>query len=181
RYPLTTNMRVEDLVQAAGGLKRSADAQSAVLAHEEESATGGPVASSVAVNLAVAIKGDATANVALNNGDVLTIQRIPGWDNLGARVTVRGEVMHPGTYGIKPGESLAEVLAEVGGFTAEAYPYGTVLTRRDVRELEMKTHDELVARVKSEETQLKALPENDTDQKNAKLTALAQVDTALTQ
>jgi len=181
RYPLTTNMRVEELVQAAGGLKRSADARSAVLTHEEESATGGPVALSVAVNLAVAMKGDATANVALNNGDVLTIQKIPGWDNLGSRVTIRGEVVRPGTYGIEPGESLAEALAEAGGFTAEAYPYGTVLTRRDVRELEMKTHEELVARVKSEEAQLKALPENDTDQKNAKLTALAQVDTALTQ
>jgi len=181
RYPLTTSMRVEDLVQAAGGLKRSADAQSAVLAHEEESVTGGPAASSMTVNLVAAMKGDATANVALNNGDVLTIQRIPGWDNLGARVTIRGEVMHPGTYGIKAGESLAEVLAEAGGFSAEAYPYGTVLTRHDVRELEMKAHDELVARVRSEETQLKTLPENDADQKNAKLTALAQVDTALTQ
>lgn len=181
RYPLTTNMRVEDLVLAAGGLKRSANSQSAVLAHEEADTTGGPTGSSVAVNLGVAMKGDATANLALNNGDVLTIQKIPGWDNLGARVTIRGEVVHPGTYGIQPGETLAEVLGEAGGFTGEAYPYATVLTRRDVRDLEMKTHDELVARVKSEETLLKALPENDDDQKNAKLNAMAQLDTALTQ
>ena len=181
RYPLTSNMRVEDLVLAAGGLKRSADAQSAMLAHEEETAAGAPAATSVTINLAAATTGDTAANLPLNNGDVLTIRQIPGWDNLGASVTIRGEVLHPGTYGIRPGESLAGVLLKAGGFTSEAYPYGMVLTRRDVRDLELKTHDELVARVKSEETQLKALPENDADQKNAKLTALAQVDTALTQ
>ncbi|MFI5096448.1 MAG: SLBB domain-containing protein [Candidatus Acidiferrales bacterium] len=181
RYPLTSNMRVEDLVQAAGGLKRSADSQGAMLAHQEDDSAGTPSASSVPVNLAAAMTGDSAGNLSLNNGDVLTIRQIPGWGDLGASVTIRGEVLHPGTYGIRPSESLAVVLAKAGGFTPEAYPYGTVLTRRDVRDLELKTHDELVARVKSEETQLKALPENDPDQKNAKLTALAQVDTALTQ
>ncbi len=181
RYPLTSNMRVQDLILAAGGLKRSADSQNAVLAHEQQDTSGGPAATSVAVKLSAMMTGDSTANLPLNNGDVLTIRQLPGWDNLGAKVTIRGEVMHPGTYGIEPGESLATVLGEAGGFTSEANPYGTVLTRRDVRDLEMKTHDELLARVKSEETQLKALPENDVDQKNAKLTALAQVETALTQ
>jgi protein involved in polysaccharide export with SLBB domain len=96
-------------------------------------------------------------------------------------VTIRGEVQHPGTYGIHPGESLSAVLEKAGGFTEQAYPYGTVLTRREVRELEMKTHEELVARIKVEAMQLKTLPENDADQKNAKLTAIAQADTTLTQ
>jgi protein involved in polysaccharide export with SLBB domain len=72
-------------------------------------------------------------------------------------------------------------LTKAGGFTSEAYPYGTILTRREVRDLELKTHDELVARVKAEAAQLKALPENDADQKNAKLTAIAQTETTLTQ
>jgi len=67
------------------------------------------------------------------------------------------------------------------GFTSEAYPYGAVLLRQEVRELQMKSHQELVSRLKSEQGYLKALPENDADQKAAKLTAVAQTDTALQQ
>lgn len=181
RYPLTSEMHVKDLVRAAGGLKPSADSQSAVLTHHEQSQSGAPEVESVNVNLSAALSGYDNENKSLANGDVLTIRENRGLNDLGASVTLRGEVEHPGTYGIRPGESLASVLAKAGGFTQEAYPYGTVLTRREVRNLEMKSHDELIARVKAQQTELKALPENDADQKNAKLTAIAQNDTALTQ
>jgi protein involved in polysaccharide export with SLBB domain len=178
RYPLAANMRVEDLVRAAGGLKPSADSQSAVLAHRE---AGGADLESFKVNVSAALTGQPDENKPLANGDVLTIPKNPAWNGLGATVTLRGEVMHPGTYGIRPGESLSAVLAEAGGFTSQAYPYATVLTRKEVRDLEMKSHEELVARMKAEETQLKSLPENDVDQKNLKLTAIAQTETTLTQ
>jgi protein involved in polysaccharide export with SLBB domain len=181
RYPLTSDMRVGDLIRVAGGLKRSADSQDAILTHQERDETQSASTSIKSIDLASAMGGVSSSNPTLNNGDVLTIRRAPGWDSLGASVTIRGEVEHPGTYGIRPGDSLATVLASAGGFTNEAYPYGAILTRREVRDLEMKSHDELVARVQSEETQLKTLPENDADQKNAKLTAIAQTETTLTQ
>jgi protein involved in polysaccharide export with SLBB domain len=181
RYPLTSDMHVQDLVRAAGGLNPSADSQSAALTHHDQSQSGAPEVESLNVNLSAALSGHDNENKPLANGDVLTIRENPGWNDLGASVTLRGEVEHPGTYGIRPGESLASVLAKAGGFTQQAYPYGTVLTRREVRNLEMKSHDELIARVKAQQTELKALPENDADQKNAKLTAIAQNDTALTQ
>jgi protein involved in polysaccharide export with SLBB domain len=73
------------------------------------------------------------------------------------------------------------VLERAGGFTAAAFPYGAVLTRREVRDVEMKSHQELVQRVKYEQLALKSLPENNEDQKTAKLTALAQVQTTLEQ
>jgi polysaccharide export outer membrane protein len=181
RYPLTSDMHVQDLVRAAGGLNPSADSQSAVLTHHDQSQSGAPEVESLKVNLSAALGGHDNENKPLANGDVLTIRENPGWNDLGASVTLHGEVEHPGTYGIRPGESLASILAKAGGFTQQAYPYGTVLTRREVRMLEMKSHDELIARVKAQQTELKALPENDADQKNAKLTAIAQNDTALTQ
>ncbi|HTC41874.1 MAG TPA: SLBB domain-containing protein [Candidatus Acidoferrales bacterium] len=181
RYPLTANMRVEDLVHAAGGLKPSADSQSAVLTHREEKQNGETEVESLNVNLSTVMTGHGNENKPLVNGDVLTIREKPDWTDMGATVTLRGEVEHPGTYGIGPGETLSAVLEQAGGFTSQAYPYGIVLTRREVREIEMKSQEELVARVKAEETQLKALPENDADQKNLKLTAIAQTDTALTQ
>ena len=181
RYPLTINMRVQDLVRVAGGLTRSADSQNAILTHREEDSSKPPQTESVVIHLTAAMTGKAEENALLNNGDVLTVRQNPGWEDLGATVTVRGQVVHPGTYGIRPGESLSSVLEKAGGFTPEAYPYGIVLTRRTVRDLEMQSRDDLVARVKAEEVQLKALPENDQDQKNMKLTAIAQAETTLTQ
>jgi len=181
RYPLTTNMHVEDLVRVAGGLKKSADPAIADLTSYAESHGPKPVAQNIDVKLSAAMEGDTSANLPLHDGDVLTIRQSPGWNDIGAMITLRGEVQHPGTYGIRPGERLSSVLNRAGGFNAQAYPYGAVLMRRDVRELEMKSHSELVQRVKVEQATLKALPETDADQKNAKLTAIGQTESVLQQ
>ena len=181
RYPLAANMNVQSLVQLAGGLKPSAYSESAILTHQQDKNNGASESTSVDINLSAAMAGRADQDKLLLNGDVLTVRQNPNWNDLGATVTLRGELQHPGTYGIGPGESLSSVLEKAGGFTSQAYPYGIVLTRREVRDLEMHSHQDLVTRVKAEETQLKALPENDADQKNLKLTAIAQTETTLTQ
>jgi protein involved in polysaccharide export with SLBB domain len=178
RYPLTGNMRIEDLVRVAGGLKRSAFADSADLTRF---AAGNGSSERLQVKLAAALSGDVNEDVPLRNGDVLAIRQIPQWNDLGASVTVRGEVQHPAAYGIEPGERLSSLLMRCNGFTSEAFPYGAVLLRQEVRELEMKSHLELVTRLKYEQGYLKALPESTSDQRDAKLTAIAQGDTALQQ
>ena len=181
RYPLTTNMHVEDLVHVAGGLKKSADPEIADLTSYAESHGTKPVATDIDIKLSAAMQGDATADLPLHDGDVLTIRQSPGWNDIGAMITLKGEVQHPGTYGIRPGEHLSSVLARAGGFNSQAYPYGAVLMRRDVRELEMQSRLELVQRVKAEQVSLKSLPEGDADQKNAKLNAVAQTESTLQQ
>jgi len=181
RYPLTTNMHVEDLVRVAGGLKRSAYADSADLARFETNGSRKGSGDRLEVNLAAAMSGDPKTNVGLRDGDILTIRQLPRWTDIGASMTVRGEVLHPGTYGIGPGERLSSVLSRSGGFGPEAYPYGAVLVRKEVRELEVKSHVELVLRLKAEQDYLKSLPEADTDQKNAKLRAVAQTQSTLDQ
>jgi len=133
------------------------------------------------VKLAPALSGDAHEDLTLRDGDVLAIRQIPQWTDLGATVTVRGEVQHPASYGIQPGERLSSLLQRCGGFTDQAYPYGAILVRREVREMERKSHTELVQRIKLEQVHLNALPEGDADQRNAKLTAIAQTETALQQ
>jgi len=178
RYLLTGNMRVEDLVRVAGGLKRSAFADSADLTRF---AAGNGASQRFEVKLASALSGDLNENVPLRNGDVLAIRQIPQWNDLGSSVTVKGEVQHPASYGIEPGERLSSVLRRCNGFTSEAYPYGAVLLRTEVRELEMKSHLELVNRLKAEQNYLKGMPDGEQAQKEAKLTAIAQTDTALQQ
>ncbi len=181
RYPLTAEMTVSDLIHAAGGLKQSADLQTADLTHfvwkDDKQVTG----DQGRVSLAKALTGDPSANPVLNNGDVLTIRQVPGWEDLGASIMVRGEVVHPGGYGIRPGERISSVLTRAGGFSPAAYPYGAVLVRNEVQRLEMRSYAELVQRVREQQTQLKltATSTADPDQKASAESALTQWQTTL--
>jgi protein involved in polysaccharide export with SLBB domain len=181
RYPLTTNMRVGNLIEVAGGLKRSADPVSADLTHIGESDPDHRFGESTPVSLSAALNGDPKEDMQLHDGDVLTIRERAGWNDIGASVSVRGEVQHPGTYGIRPGERLSSLLERSGGFSPQGYPYGAVLMRTDVRDLEKKNRATLVDRIRQEEVYLKAVPETDPDQRNAKLTAVARTETTLQQ
>jgi protein involved in polysaccharide export with SLBB domain len=185
RYPLTANMTVADLVMVGGGLKASADTKTAELTtYDFTDAKPGQTQLTTQhqeITIAAAMAGDKTADPVLHNGDVVTIREVAGWSDLGSSITVKGEVVHPGTYGIRPGERLSSVLERAGGFQKDAYPYGAVLERVDVRELESKQQDELVVRLKSEGGALQSLPEGTDQQKQAKYVTLQQYQTALTQ
>jgi protein involved in polysaccharide export with SLBB domain len=183
RYPLTTNMTIADLIQVGGGLKPSADRQTADLTHYEwTSAPSSQVtAQQEAIPIAAALSGASDANKPLHNGDVLTIRQLPGWNDLGASIAIRGEVKHPGTYGIGPGERLSSVLERAGGFQPDAYPYGAILQRVDVRELETKQRNEMILRVKDAQSNLELIPETDPKQKEAKETVMTQWQTTLEQ
>jgi protein involved in polysaccharide export with SLBB domain len=178
RYPYTENMRAEDLIRAAGGLKRSADTGTADLTRY---AASGGSSQHIQISLASLSNGNASEDLLLRSGDVLAIRQVPGWSDIGAAVKVNGEVMHPSTYGIRPGERLSSVLERAGGYSSQAYPYGAVLMRREVREMETRNQAELINRMKEEKAQLKALPDGTMDEKNAKLNALAQTDSTITQ
>lgn len=181
RYPLTTNMTVADLIRVGGGLKPSADTRVADLTRFDWAGEAKLSGEHDPIELAAALGGDPTANPPLHNGDVVTIRQLPGWNDLGASINVKGEVKHPGTYGIRPGERLSSVLERAGGFQPDAYPYGAILQRVQVRELEAKQQDELILRVRDEQRDLELLPEGDPRQKQAKEAALAQYQTTLTE
>ena len=86
RYPLTTNMYVEDLIRVAGGLKRSADPVKADLTRYGVGTEPGTVSESVPIELSAALKGDGTDNIQLRDGDMLSIRQAPGWNDVGAAV-----------------------------------------------------------------------------------------------
>jgi protein involved in polysaccharide export with SLBB domain len=183
RYPLTANMTVAELLHVGGGLKPSADRQTADLTHysydgADPNALAGQRES---ISISGALAGDTSANVAVHNGDVLTVRELPGWNDLGASITVKGEVKHPGTYGIRPGERLSSIIERAGGYEQDAYPYGAVLQRTTVRKLESQAQDDLILRIKNEQTDIEAMPESDAKAKQEKETALAQYETTLTQ
>ena len=72
-----------------------------------------------------------------------------GWNDIGASVSLDGEVTHPGSYGLQEGERLSSVLQRSGGFRSTAYPAGAVLVRNQVRELEEKSRAELIRQIET--------------------------------
>src|SRR3984893_2686970 len=181
RYQLTTNMHSADLIRIGGGLKPSADTKIADLTQYDwvnQRKLGGKQEQ---ITISAALAGDAKSNAALHNGDVLTIRQLPGWNDLGASITLKGEVTNPGVYGIRPGERLSSVLERAGGFQKDAYAYGSILQRVQVRELELKEQESLIMRAKSVQSAIELMPENDPKQKQAKQSALQQYQTTLEQ
>ena len=181
RYPLTGDMRVSDLIRTAGGLKESADTKTADLTqytwNNDRQVTG----TQDKIALADALAGAPDKDPVLKNGDVLSIRQVAGWEDLGASITIRGEVAHPGSYGIRPGEKLSSVLLRAGGFAPAAYPYGTVLLRTDVQKIEQRSYGELIQRVREQQATLKltAVSTGDPDQKLSAESALVQWQTTL--
>jgi len=179
KYPLGDEMTAADLVRLAGGLKRSADSQAADLMRYLVQGGQKQMGEQRNINIAKALSGVPDQDVRLRDGDVLTIPQVAGWNDIGASVTLKGEIMRPGTYGIQEGEKLSSVLERSGGLRADAYPYGAILVRVQVRELEEKNRADLIRRVQNEGAALKLIPEIDTQQKIAKDAALAQWQTTL--
>jgi protein involved in polysaccharide export with SLBB domain len=149
RYPLARNMTTSDLVRMAGGFKRSAYTASADVTSYvvQNGARVRTKYETIAIGKALA--GDSSADLVLKPGDVVTIHQLSGWKEIGASVTVKGEVQYPGTYGIEEGEKLSSLLLRTHGFRADAYPEGAVLERLQVKELEERNRKELIQRIET--------------------------------
>jgi protein involved in polysaccharide export with SLBB domain len=189
RYLLGQGMRVSDLIRLGGGFKNSADLEMADLTEYllQNKAAGSGAHHEVRISAALA--NSPADNLALHNGDTLTIRQISGWNDLGASVTVHGEVAHPGNYGIRPGERLSSVLLRAGGLLPTAYPQGIVFEREDVRQLERKGREELIQRIRMESASFKtsiqetaqgqaALSQQSIAQRNDEIAALEQAPVA---
>ena len=158
RYPLAADMRVADLVQSAGGLLRSANPDAGDLTHYaiSNNSSGERTPSGHRdLKLAAALAGKDDQNLALHDGDVLTVPQQAGWNDIGATVTLRGEVRKPGVYGIRPGEHLSSLLKRAGGLLPTAYPRAAAFERNEVRELQQRSRQELIQRLEQESTVVK--------------------------
>ena len=148
-YPMSSGMTAAELVKMAGGFKRSAYRDSAVLASYVVENGQKVVTNQQTLRIGAAVAGEAQADVQLKPGDILTVLQIPGWNDIGRSVNITGEVVHPGNYGINEGEKLSSLLKRVGGFTGSAYPAGIVLDRVEVRLLEEQGRQELIRRLET--------------------------------
>ncbi len=158
-YPLSHGMTVGNLVRLAGGFKRSALLDNADLASYDVKDGKRVFSRRDTVNIGDAVKSaGSSADIPLNPGDVLTVHQISGWNDIGASVSLEGEVTYPGPYGIQEGERLSSVLKRAGGFRTTAYPMGAVLVRNQVKELEDKSRNELIHQIETTSAGAKLAP-----------------------
>jgi protein involved in polysaccharide export with SLBB domain len=149
-YPLSDDMSAADLLRLAGGFKRGAYQNSADLSSYAVVNGDHVELEHRAIPIGRALAGEPDTDVRLKPGDVLTIGQMGGWNDIGGAINVAGEVSHPGRYGIQQGERLSSILKRAGGFAPQAYAYGAILDRAQVREFEAKSRDEMVARLQDQ-------------------------------
>lgn len=149
QYPLEPGMRVADLIRAGGGLADAAYPGKGELTRYVVVSGGTRRTQIIDIDLAAALKGSPAANLKLQPYDVLSVKEVSQWANQES-VTLRGEVRFPGTYTIKPGETLKSVLERAGGLTQYAFPQGAVFTRVELQQREQQQMDRLAERMKVE-------------------------------
>lgn len=148
-YPMSQGLTVTGLVRMAGGFRRSAYREEADLSSYKVQDGEKVLIGHSVVAIQKALAGNRGSDVVLQPGDVVGIRQLTGWNDIGSSITVKGEVVHPGTYGIEEGERLSSVLKRAGGFRDGAYPAGSVLERVAVRQVEETNRQDMIHRVES--------------------------------
>jgi protein involved in polysaccharide export with SLBB domain len=179
-YPMSQGMTVAGLVRMAGGFTRSAYRDEADLSSYMVQNGQKVLVSHSIVEVEKALDGDKNADVALKPGNVVSIRQLAGWQDIGASVTINGEVEHAGSYGIEQGERLSSVLKRAGGFREDAYPVAAVLERVQVRELGEQARQQMIQRIETTPVSFKPGAMSTQDQANTQQSLQQQRDQVLT-
>lgn len=127
-FPIADDTGLDLVLAVAGGVTDGADLSAVELAREPVETAGVQTIGRAQLDL----RSRNFRAVRLSPRDVIRIPR--GFsDRESGPVSLAGEVIRPGTYDIRRGERLSELLARAGGLTPQAYAYGAVFTRESVR------------------------------------------------
>lgn len=150
RYPIDETANVESLITAAGGLTYDAYSINAELARSAVNKRDERAQTQIRrINLRDALIGDGQHNLAIQPRDRLNIFEKPSAKQQ-STVVLQGEVLFPGTYTIKPGETMSELITRAGGLTEFAHPEGAVFTREALRLQEQKLLNDYAADIRKE-------------------------------
>ena len=141
-------MRVRDLIRMSGGLRPESLLTGAILTriHPEQD---GARSEQLELDVRRIMAGEEDANLLLIPEDHLAIKRVPEY-RLPIRVTVEGEVPHPGEFSMLQGQRLSDLLARVGGPTDDAYLPAVQLYRESVRKIQQQRMEESLRRLELE-------------------------------
>ena len=126
-YEARENENVQDMLAAAGGPNTVGDASRFVLYRAGDPDQVGPQQLEMRV----------AAHTLIQPGDIIQLLSTGTLampiERQKVMVRIEGEVRRPGIFSVDPGTNMAAVIAQAGGLTANAYPFGAKLTRESER------------------------------------------------
>ena len=129
-YELKDNETLDDLVNLAQGLSVSATDEILIFNSSGSIQKTSPEEMSL---------------TELNHGDSVKIPLFSPITTKILTVTIEGAVKKPGEYSFNEGATLHEIIANAGGYTDNAYPYGGSLFRKRVADIQKETFDKTYA------------------------------------
>ncbi|WP_263358790.1 SLBB domain-containing protein [Acidicapsa ligni] len=122
------------------------------------------------------LRHDSTQDLELQPGDVVTIFskadiQVPQTEQT-KLVHLEGEFISSGIYSVKPGETLRDLVQRAGGFTADAYLYGSEFMRESTRRVQQQRLNEYINEISLQAT---------TNSVNSASRSISALDTAAAQ
>jgi polysaccharide export outer membrane protein len=144
-YRLVDGMRVNDLLNLAGGVQKNAYLRMAELTRRDIRQEG-MVSEKIDLDLEKAMAGDPGYNILLQDYDHLVVRPIPELD-FDRVAVIEGQIKFPGTYPIRKGERLSSLIDRAGGYTDKAYLKGAVFTRESARAVQKERMDRVIREI----------------------------------
>ena len=120
KYELTDDQYLGKVIEYADGFKQEADIQNIYLERIlDGSLKSIPIVNSLQFNSIESI-----------DGDLVYIREYAY-----RKASVSGAVLKPGTYTMAAGETLEDLIIKAGGFTNNAYPFGSVFQNNNAKEI----------------------------------------------
>lgn len=149
-YNITENTNINDLIRISGGFTKKTLMSRCEVARYEVKGD-----QRIRTILSLDLKKAMDLNLQVFEDDEWTIFAIENWNDK-RYIELKGEVRFPGKYTVAEGEKLSSVLARAGGFTNHAFVEGSVFTREEVRELQVKRLEESLDRLRTKAMQSSA-------------------------
>jgi protein involved in polysaccharide export with SLBB domain len=149
RYRWVQGMTVRDLIRSSGGLTRASRMDEAELWRYELEGNEYLLKFNKKLNLEKVLEGRAEDNPGLMSFDQVVIKGVGSYGQLNWKMIVKGEVSSPGTFPVRRGERISDIIERAGGFSEFAYSRGIVLLRKSVERLQRKRLEVLITDLES--------------------------------
>tara|TARA_Y100000991_G_scaffold66438_1_gene49643 strand:+ start:1269 stop:2999 length:1731 start_codon:yes stop_codon:yes gene_type:complete len=156
-YELNQNETFEDLINFANGITVFADQENIRL----DRFSGGEIKSSI-------IDDKSLNSIEPLDQDILSLRSFPQRE-----VQINGYVLNPGTYRIREGETLSQLIKRAGGYIENAYELGGVLTKNSAYEANLLAREKLIMSITTTATNVRI--ESNMDQIDSLLSQLEQM------
>ena len=137
-YEAKPGESIADMVAAAGGPNTLADRSRLILYRTGDLDAIGPQQIATGQAAAVPVRGADIVQMLSTGSLTMPIER------QSVLVRIEGEVQKPGIYYVAPNTPTSDIVAQAGGLTSIAFPYGTKFTRQSVKIQQQESFREAV-------------------------------------